>query len=120
MRRVRPAGESWLDHIGKGVWFAVGFTPVFVIFSALMSLAWLYLVDRAMRDPHVQKEVARQIEQTPPMQELKRLIPPPVIEIGPSRRTPDQEKERECSLAMLRFSETQADVDKQKMYDVCP
>lgn len=118
---ARLNDESWLDHIGRGVWFALGFTPVFVIVSGLMSFIFWKLTLDVMSDPQFQREVAAQIENSLPVQELKRHLPPaPVAEIHDSNRTPQQEQERACSLAMLRYSESQSAEDKQQMYKVCP
>lgn len=120
------------DYVGRGFWFALGFTPVFLLLS---GLAWLlfvyvslsglgaYLASDTPRMPAYADSIARTTV-APAVDSLAPVVQsvaPSHAEIGPARKLSQAERqERECSQLMLQFSETQDPAVKEQMYKVCP
>ncbi len=120
--------ESIFSHISKGFFFAVGFTPAFLVMCAVVFFAVTHAtiggLEQVNSDKVYQKRVARIIEHSPPMQELKQVLPQlqvPVAEIGPAHSlSAKEQQEKACNMAILQFSQTNSDSDKQRMYQLCP
>lgn len=116
--------EDWLDHVGKGFWFAVGFTPAFVILSGLMSFLFMMMFLGGVRlalpsfipvhDPAPVRYVSP--SPTPAPAPVKK----PVAIIKETVITDEVAQERECSLLLLKYQQTQDESIKQQMYKVCP
>lgn len=46
---------------------------------------------------------------------------PAVAQIGPAKSlTQSEQQEKACNLAILQFSQSNSDSDKQRVYDLCP
>jgi hypothetical protein len=114
---IRRETESGLDYVGKGFWFAIGFTPVFIALSALSTLLYVYLAALGLR---VSFDSAFNNVPSPVYHDVQPDVRKPQAHVQDSRFTPEQLQERECSRFMLRYSETQDPADKQAMLDVCP
>lgn len=126
MARQTNQTEDWFDHIGKGFWFAVGFTPAFVVVSGLMSLLFMMLflggINLSLSHlPGYEPQVRYVPVPTPsPMPAPTVVEKKPVAEIKETTMTEQQQQERECSLLLLKYQQTQDEAVKQKMYDICP
>lgn len=63
--------ESIFSHISKGFFFAVGFTPAFLVMFAFCAYLFMHLsidgFEQVRTDRRLHKEVADAIVQTPPM-----------------------------------------------------
>lgn len=126
--RSRVSQDSFLDHVGRGFWFAVGFTPVFVLICVFMSFVFMKLTADSLvsssSDISYPKRAAHIIEQSPPVEGLKQVLPQlqvPVAEIAPSHAlSAKDQREKACNLAILQFSQTNSDADKKRMYQLCP
>ncbi len=120
---IRRETESAMDYVGKGFWFAIGFTPVFIVLTTIATIAYINItaqIANAAFD-RVHAETVEVIQRSlPAPQPIQQSEPEPYVSLAPSERTPDQDAERDCSVAMLRYSETQDPADKQKMLSVCP
>ena len=104
--------DRWLDHVGRGFWFAVGFTPAFLIVLVLITLLVDQIQQRTLRDPSI---VLRQA--------LPLVAPAkasPVARIAPADMSTDKQRERHCSVLMLQYSETQDPSIKQQITANCP
>ncbi len=116
------------NYTAKGFFFALGFVPVFLVLSGLTS--WIsYKV--IMHELNVQLDTAltnSRIQQQHLQQNIVRQISPnvaqksqPVARIGEASQLSAQEnKERNCNLAILRYSQTNLAEDKQQVYKLCP
>jgi hypothetical protein len=132
----RPVYESGLESVGKGFWFALGFTPVFVVicfFASIIidhfesngyfSIQWPFTtridtqiaraLDRSVHSIPVQQPVVIRVPAPAP-------APAPVAEVKDGQLTAQEKQERECSFLVLKYSETQDPEVKKQMYDVCP
>lgn len=126
--RSRVSPDSFFDHVGRGFWFAVGFTPVFVLICLLMSFVFMKLTADSLASSasniSYQKQAEHIINQSPPVQGLKQVLPQlqvPVAEIGPAHSlSVKEQQEKACNMAILQFSQTNSDPDKQRMYQLCP
>lgn len=120
------------DYVGRGFWFALGFTPVFLLLSGLAWLLFIYvsfsglgayLASNPPRMPAYADSIARTTV-APAVDSLAPVVQsvaPSHAEIGPARKLSQAERqERECSQLMLQFSETQDPAVKEQMYKVCP
>lgn len=116
MPPVKREYESGLDYVGRGFWFAIGFTPVFIALSALSTLLYMYFVALGLQ---VSFDSAFN-HSLPPVHHSVESPSRQSMSIETSNMTPEQQQERECSRLMLRYSETQDPDVKKKMYDVCP
>lgn len=116
IRRDSGSGSgSGLDYVGKGFWFAIGFTPVFILLTSLATLVYVNI--SAQMAQAALNDLMSQTHQAIPAQSPS---PRRFGTIQPSHRTSEQEQERECSVLMLRYSETQDPADKAKMLNACP
>lgn len=120
---AKEQGEHWLDHVGRGFWFAIGFTPAFVVVVALITL----VVDQIQQQRYelAMRETARTLRQSipqivSPVTPLVRPAPAPVAKIDHADMSQAKQQERECSALVLQFSETQDPAVKKRMYEVCP
>jgi hypothetical protein len=121
---ARELGDHWLDHVGRGFWFAIGFTPAFVVVVALITL----VVDQLQQQRYevVMRDSTRVLRQSMP--QIVSPISPPVqnhapariAKIGPADMSSEKQRERECSVLMLRYIDNQDPAIKKQMYDVCP
>ena len=123
---IRRETESGLDYVGKGFWFAIGFTPVFIVLTTIATYVYLNIAAQqaeaafidAMNNVRIPKySVSPPASRPHPVEQQE---PEPYAVLAPSERLPEQDAERECSVAMLRYSETQDPADKRAMLKVCP
>lgn len=120
---IRRETESGLDYVGKGFWFAIGFTPVFIVLTTIATIVYInisaQIAEAAFErlNAEARHVVHRSI---PAPQPVEQQDPEPYAALAPSERLPEQDAERECSVAMLRYSETQDPADKRAMLKVCP
>jgi hypothetical protein len=127
----RPIYESGLESVGKGFWFALGFTPVFVVicfFASIIishfesngyfSIQWPFTT---RIDTQLAKALDRSVQTVSvvPVPEPQ-PAPKPVAFVGERRLSADEQRERDCSVLVLKYSETQDPAIKKQMYDVCP
>jgi hypothetical protein len=42
--RTRTTESSGLDYVGRGFWFALGFTPVFIVLTTLATYAYMNII----------------------------------------------------------------------------
>jgi hypothetical protein len=127
----RPVYESGLESVGKGFWFALGFTPVFVVicfFASIIishfesngyfSIQWPFTT---RIDTQLAKALDRSVQSVSVVHvPVPQPAPKPVAFVGERRLSATEEKERECSLLVLKYSETQDPAIKKKMYELCP
>jgi len=126
--RSRVAPDSFFDHVGRGFWFSVGFTPVFVLICVFMSFVFLKLTADSLAssasDISYPKQAAQIIEQSPPVEGLKQVLPQlqiPVAEIKPAHSlSAHDQQEKECNLAILQFSQSNSQADKDNVNRLCP
>ena len=119
---IRRETESGMDYVGKGFWFAIGFTPVFIVLTTIATIIYINITAQIANAAleRLNAEAAQVVHSLPVPQPIQRRKPEPYVSLAPSERTPEQDAERECSVLMLRYSETQDPADKQKMLSVCP
>jgi hypothetical protein len=120
---AKEQADHWLDHVGRGFWFAIGFTPAFVVVVALITL----VVDQIQQQRYelAMRETTRTLRQSipqivSPVTPLVRPTPAPVAKIDNADMSQAKQQERDCSVAMLRYSDTQDPADKQTVLKVCP
>lgn len=119
--------ESIFSHISRGFFFALGFTPAFLLMFAFCAYLFMHLsiegFEQVRSDRKLHKQVADVIVQTPPMQELKQTIQRslPVAEIGTSHAlSAKEQQEKACNLAILQFSQSNSQSDKNRVNQLCP
>ncbi len=116
------------NYMAKGFFFALGFVPVFLILSGLTS--WFSykiimhelnvqldtaITNSRIQQQHLQKNITRQI--SPDVTQK----PQSVAQISEAPKLSAQEKqERNCNLAILRYSQTNSPEDKKQVYAQCP
>ncbi len=119
--------EPASNYMAKGFFFALGFVPVFLVLSGLTS--WLSykiitheltvqldtaLTNSRIQQQHLQQNIERHIK--PDAQK-----PQSVAQISEAPQLSDQEKqERNCNLAIIRYSQTNSPEDKKQVYALCP
>ncbi len=130
----RPIYDSGLESVGKGFWFALGFTPVFVVicfFASIIidhfesngyfSIQWPF---STRIDTQIARALDRSVHSIPVQQPVVIRVPAPaakpVAEIAHADMGYEKQQERECSALVLKFSETQDPAIKKRMYEVCP
>ncbi len=109
--------DRWLDHVGRGFWFAVGFTPAFLIVLVLITLLVDQIQQRrvefALRDP------ASVLRQTVPQVAPVIKPAPQVAHIAPADMSSGKQLDRDCSVLMLRYSENPDPAIKQQIISRC-
>ena len=120
MPPIRRDSGSGLDYVGKGFWFAIGFTPVFIVLTTIATIVYINISAHlaAAAFDRLNAETRHVMQSVPAPQPVEQ--PEPYAALAPSERTPEQDSERECSVLMLRYSETQDPADKAKMLNACP
>lgn len=122
------------EYVARGFWFALGFTPVFLLLSWLATFLFLhvslsglgaYVASEAPRIAQVYADSSSRAIAAPVDNSVIPTTHPAAsssyAEIGPARQlTKSEQQERECSQLMLKFSETQDPAVKEQMYKVCP
>ena len=121
IRRDSGSG-SGLDYVGKGFWFAIGFTPVFIVLTTIATIVYINISAQlaAAAFDRLNAETRHVMQSVPAPQPVEQHELEPYAALAPSERTPEQDSERECSVLMLRYSETQDPADKAKMLNACP
>lgn len=116
------------NYMAKGFFFALGFVPVFLVLSGFTSWISYKII---MNELSVQLDSAIHNTQTQ-QQQLRRKImqqanpntrqkPQSSAQISESSQLSSLEKqERDCNLAILRYSETNTPDDKKRVYALCP
>ncbi len=116
------------NYMAKGFFFALGFVPVFLVLSGFTSWISYKII---MNELSVQLDSAIHNTQTQ-QQQLRRNImqqanpntrqkPQSSAQISESSQLSSLEKqERDCNLAILRYSETNTPDDKKRVYALCP
>ena len=116
------------NYMAKGFFFALGFVPVFLVLSGFTSFIIYKII---MNELSVQLDSAIHNTQTQ-QQQLRRNImqqanpntrqkPQSSAQISESSQLSSLEKqERDCNLAILRYSETNTPDDKKRVYALCP
>lgn len=129
----RPIYDSGMESVGKGFWFALGFTPVFVVICFFSSIIIDHIESNgyfSIRWPlqsRIDAQFARALDrsfQSVAVAPAPRAAPAPApapVAVVANRQLSDTEKqEQQCSLLVLRYSETQDPADKAKMLKACP
>ena len=128
----RPIYDSGMESVGKGFWFALGFTPVFVVICFFSSIIIDHIESNgyfSIRWPlqsRIDAQFARALDrsfQSVAVAPAPRAAPAPALApaVVANRQLSDTEKqEQQCSLLVLRYSETQDPADKAKMLKACP
>lgn len=116
-----------LNYMAKGFFFALGFVPVFLVLSGLTSWFSYKII---MHELTVQLDTAltnTQIQQQHLQQNIEHHIKPDaqkpqsVAQISEAPQLSAQEKqERNCNLAIIRYSQTNSPEDKKQVYALCP
>lgn len=116
------------NYMAKGFFFALGFVPVFLVLSGFTSWISYKII---MNELSVQLDSAIHNTQTQ-QQQLRRKImqqanpntrqkPQSRAQISEASQLSSLEKqERDCNLAILRYSETNTPDDKKRVYALCP
>ena len=116
------------NYMAKGFFFALGFVPVFLVLSGFTYWISYKII---MNELSVQLDSAIHNTQTQ-QQQLRRNImqqanpntrqkPQSSAQISESSQLSSLEKqERDCNLAILRYSETNTPDDKKRVYALCP
>ncbi len=127
--------QSWLDLIGKGFWLGVGFTVAFVVVTTIFTLLYagianVYMEREAAAMTRATEEQLRILRNT-----FKQSIPRAMNPSAQTQAKPEgtikyfgkpkqlseaEQKEQDCNLAILRFSQTNNETDKQAVYRLCP
>jgi hypothetical protein len=130
----RPIYDSGLESVGKGFWFALGFTPVFVVicfFASIIidhfesngyfSIQWPFTT---RIDTQIARALDRSVHSVPVQQPVVIRVPAPapapVARVNDADMSQAKQQERECSALVLQFSETQDPAIKKRIYEVCP
>jgi hypothetical protein len=124
----QKSSDSSTNYISKGFFFGLGFAPVLLILSAITS--WFSykiitheldidltaaLTNTQIQNMSLQKNVAP-VTKHNVAQELRKMA-----EISEASQLTDIEKqEQNCNLAILRYSQTNAQDDKKQVYALCP
>ncbi len=129
----RPIYDSGMESVGKGFWFALGFTPVFVVICFFSSIVIDhfetngYFSIRWPLQSRVDAQFARALDrsfQSVAVAPAPRAAPAPApvpVAVVANRQLSDAEKrEQQCSLLVLKYSETQDPAVKKQMYAACP
>ena len=122
------SNDSSTNYIAKGFFFGLGFMPVFLILSALTS--WFSykiithelsvelntaLANAQTQNTTLQKNVAQHTKHNV-AQELRKIA-----EISEASQLSNlEQQEQNCNLAILRYSQTNAQEDKNQVYALCP
>jgi ABC-type transporter MlaC component len=120
---IRRETQSGLDYVGKGFWFAIGFTPVFIVLTTIATIVYINISAQIAEAAfeRLNAEARHVVQRSIPVpQPVQQQEPEPYAALAPSERTPEQDAERACSVLMLRYSETKSPADKQRMLDTCP
>lgn len=116
---IRRETESGLDYIGKGFWFAIGFTPVFIVLTTIATIIYInisaQIAEAAFQ--RLNAEAAQAIQRSFP---APAPAPAPVAVVADGRLSDAENRERQCSLLVLKYSETQDPAIKKQMYEACP
>lgn len=116
------------NYMAKGFFFALGFVPVFLVLSGFTSWISYKII---MNELSVQLDSAIHNTQTQ-QQQLRRKImqqanpntrqkPQSSAQISEASQLSSLEKqERDCNLAILRYSGTNTPDDKKRVYALCP
>lgn len=111
--------KPWVaDYVLKGFFFALGFTPMYLLIKFLVDLVCLWMAAKGL-------QIAFDSMPTPQIQMPVSITAPapqrtPVAVVQDARRlSPDEQSERDCSVAMLKFSQSKLASDKEQMYQVC-
>lgn len=113
---IRRETESAMDYVGKGFWFAIGFTPVFIVLTTIATIVYINItaqIANAAFD-RVHAETVEAIQRSFP------APPAPVAVVTDGHLSDAEKREQQCSMLLLKYSETQDPADKQKMLSVCP
>lgn len=113
---IRRETESAMDYVGKGFWFAIGFTPVFIVLTTIATIAYInitaQIANAAFDRAHAEAvEVLHRSFPAPPA---------PVAVVSDGHLSDAEKRERHCSLLVLKYSETQDPAIKKQMYEACP
>ena len=107
------------DYALKGFFFALGFTPMYLLIKFVFSLVGLWMAAKGVQlafDSMPAQQVHMPVPVTAPAPQRA-----PVAVVQDARKlSPDEQSERDCSVAMLKYSQSQSAEDKQQMYKVCP
>lgn len=116
------------NYMAKGFFFALGFVPVFLVLSGFTSWISYKIImnelsvqlDSAIHNTQTQQQQLRRniMQQTNPNTQQK---PQSRAQISEASQLSSLEKqERDCNLAILRYSETNTPDDKKRVYALCP
>ena len=116
---IRRETESGMDYIGKGFWFAIGFTPVFIVLTTIATIVYINITAQIAEAAfeRLNAETAQVIQRSFP---APRAAPAPVAELADGHLSDAEKRERQCSLLVLKYSETQDPAIKKQMYEACP
>ena len=114
--------------MAKGFFFALGFVPVFLVLSGFTSWISYKIImnelsvqlDSAIHNTQTQQQQLRRniMQQANPNTQQK---PQSRAQISEASQLSSLEKqERDCNLAILRYSETNTPDDKKRVYALCP
>ena len=116
------------NYMAKGFFFALGFVPVFLVLSGFTSWISYKIImnelsvqlDSAIHNTQTQQQQLRLkiMQQANPNTRQK---PQSSAQISEASQLSSLEKqERDCNLAILRYSETNTPDDKKRVYALCP
>ena len=116
------------NYMAKGFFFALGFVPVFLVLSGFTSWISYKIImnelsvqlDSAIHNTQTQQQQLRRkiMQQANPNTQQK---PQSRAQISEASQLSSLEKqERDCNLAILRYSETNTPDDKKRVYALCP
>lgn len=116
--------ESGIDYVARGFWFALGFTPAFLLLSWLAFQAWtqyqFYRVAHSLEQSSAQLELDHlRRDRDSLRQQLQQAQKKPVATIAPSTSSSNVQRERECSNLVLQFSQTGDQKVKERMLQIC-
>lgn len=113
---IRRETESGMDYVGKGFWFAIGFTPVFIVLTTISTIVYInisaQIVEAAFE--RLNAESAQAIKRSFP------APPAPVAVVTDSQLSAAEKREQQCSMLLLKYSETHDPAIKKQMYESCP
>lgn len=113
---IRRETESGMDYVGKGFWFAIGFTPVFIVLTTIATIVYINITAQIAEAAfeRLNAEAAQVIQRSFP------AAPAPVAVVADGHLSDAEKREHQCSLLVLKYSETQDPAIKKQMYEACP
>lgn len=123
IRTSRATEDSGLDYVGRGFWFALGFTPVFIVLTTLATYAYFNILAQ-----HAESEVQQFLSgrHVPQAQRYDSLVDQATAQALTIQREATQllvpkwqNPSQLCSEATKEYLTTRRTSAQQRMYEYC-